>query len=131
MDTDRANLIDEGLTASILACFYAVYNELGGGFLESVYENALAIALEAAGIPVARQVALRVRFRGHVVGDFKIDLLVDNRVVVEIKAVSHLAPSHEVQLVNYLKGTGIPVGLLLNFGPVPKFKRRVFVSKQS
>ena len=124
-------MIDEDLTAAILACFYAVYNELGGGFLESVYENALAIALEEEGIPVARQVPMQVRFRDRVVGDFRIDLLVDNRVVVEIKAVTQLVPSHEVQLVNYLKGTGIQVGLLLNFGAVPKFKRRVFASRRS
>ena len=131
MDTDKANLIDEDLTAAILASFYAVYNELGNGFLESVYENALAIALEEAGFPVARQVPMQVRFRDRIVGEFRADLVVDDRVLVEVKAVSQLVPAHEVQLVNYLKGMRIPVGLLLNFGPSPRFKRRIFMPTQA
>lgn len=106
--------------------FYVVYNELGHGFLESVYENSLALALQQAGIAAVQQAPLQVNFRGHTVGEFRADLFIDNRLIVEIKAVSRLLPAHEVQLVNYLKATGIHVGLLMNFGQRPQFKRRIF-----
>jgi GxxExxY protein len=125
MNTDTA-LADADLTEHVIGIFYAVYNELGHGFLESVYENSLALALRETGVAVVQQAPLRVDFRGHTVGEFRADLLVDNRLIVEIKAVSQLAPAHEVQLVNYLKATGIRVGLLMNFGPHPQFKRRIF-----
>jgi GxxExxY protein len=125
MNTDTA-LAEAELTERVIGIFYAVYNELGHGFLESVYENALALALRETGIAVVQQAPLRVGFRGHTVGEFRADLLVDDRLIVEIKAVSRLAPVHEVQLVNYLKATGIRVGLLMNFGLHPQFKRRIF-----
>lgn len=126
MDTDKALLMDADLTDRIIGAFYAVYNELGHGFLESVYENALAIALREAGLAVQHQASLSVRYRSHVVGDFKTDLLVEGRIIVELKAVAQLMPAHEAQLVNYLKASGLHVGLLLNFGSRPQFKRKVF-----
>ena len=124
-NTDTA-LAEADLTDRVIGAFYAVYNELGHGFLESVYENSLALMLRESGIAAVQQAPLRVEFRGHTVGEFRADLLVDDRLIVEIKAVSRLASAHEVQLVNYLKATGIQVGLLMNFGPRPQFKRRIF-----
>lgn len=126
MDTDTALLAEADLTKRVIGLFYAVHNELGHGFLESVYENSLALALRGAGIAVVQQAPLRVDFLGHTVGEFRADLLVEDRLIVEIKAVSRLVAAHEVQLVNYLKATGIRVGLLMNFGPHPQFKRRIF-----
>ncbi|MGH8145949.1 MAG: GxxExxY protein [Rhodanobacteraceae bacterium] len=125
MNTDTT-LAEADLTERVSGTFYAVYNELGHGFLESVYENSLALALRGTGVAVVQQAPLRVDFREHTVGEFRADLLVDDRLIVEVKAVSRLAPAHEVQLVNYLKVTGIRVGLLMNFGPHPQFKRRIF-----
>lgn len=118
-------LLDAELSERIIGCFFTVYNELGSGFLESVYENSLTLLLREAGIGVVQQAPLRVDFRGSTVGEFRADLLVEGRLIVEVKAVQRLATAHEVQLVNYLKATGIHVGLLLNFGPKAEFKRRV------
>lgn len=126
MDADEPNLIDEDLTDRVLGVFYDVYNELGPGFIESVYENAMALALREAGLGAAQQAALTVCFRGKVVGEFRADILVEGRLVLELKAVSQLNAIHEVQLVNYLKASQHQVGLLLNFGPSPQFKRRVY-----
>jgi GxxExxY protein len=106
----------EEITGSILSCAFAVSRELGSGFLESVYENALALALAQKGHRVEKEKALQVRFRGAVVGDYIADLVVEDVVVVELKAVRALAPEHEAQVINYLKASGIEVGLLLNFG---------------
>lgn len=125
MDTNRNALIEAGLTKQVIGVFYAVYNELGAVFLESVYENAFAMALRQSGLVVEQQASLTVRFRGACVGEFKADLLVSECPVVELKAVSQLNSVHEVQLVNYLKASGIKVGLLFNFGPRPQFKRRI------
>lgn len=128
MNADKHSLLEAELTERVIGVFYAVYNELGAGFLESVYENAFAAALRQAGLRAIQQAPIDVRFRGILVGEFKADLLVEDRIIVELKAVSQLGSIHEVQLVNYLKATGIPVGLLFNFGPRPQFKRRVFES---
>ena len=117
------------LTGLVIKVFYDVYNELGFGFLETVYENALVIALQEAGLSAAQQVPCSVIFRGHDVGEYRIDLLVENTIVVETKAVSKLLPVHEAQLVNYLKTTGHEIGLLLNFGPTPQVKRRILSTK--
>jgi len=130
MNADKAILADADLTDRIIGAFYAVYNELGHGFLESVYGNALLIALQDAGLTVEARKCLTVEYRSHVVGGFKADLLVAEKIIVEIKAVSHLLPAHEAQLVNYLKASGLHVGLLLNFGPRPQFKRKVFGQSQ-
>ena len=125
MNADKRDLINGDISERVLAAFYEVYNELGAGFLESVYESAMVHVLAGMGLEVERQASLPVYFRGHLVGDFRADLLVADRLVVEIKAVSQLVQAHEVQLVNYLKASGHPAGLLLNFGPRPQFKRRV------
>lgn len=123
MNKDKA-MLHAGLTRIIIGCAFDVLNELGPGFLESVYEKAMVIALSDAGVPVQQQTAIDVFFRSKLVGEFYADLLVDGKVIVELKAVpSALAPMHEAQLINYLNATGIPVGLLLNFGN-PKLQYR-------
>lgn len=106
----------EDLTEKIIACAYRVFNTLGSGFLESVYEKCMMIELGKAGLSAAAQQPILVRYRDEVVGEFQADIMVENTVVVELKAVRELAAAHEVQLVNYLTATGKPVGLLLNFG---------------
>ena len=112
---DRALLHSE-LTKTIIGGAFDVSNEIGAGFLESVYENALTIALREFGLAVRQQAPIDVYFRGQSVGTFYADLLVENRVIVELKAVSTLAQQHEAQLLNYLNATDIQVGLLINFG---------------
>jgi len=119
-------LLYEDLTEKIIKCFYKVYDALGEGFLESVYEKALMIELEDAGIKTESQRSLNVHYKGRLVGDFKADIVIEDKIVIEIKAVSRLAPQHEAQLINYLKATGLKVGLLVNFGEKLEFKRRVF-----
>ncbi len=114
----------EGLTRSIIGCAFGVSNELGSGFLESVYEKAIVVALGAQGIGVSVQAPINVYFRGETVGVFYADLLIEDKVIVELKAVRALAPEHQAQVINYLKATGIEVGLLLNFGrPRLEYKR--------
>ena len=114
------------LTDKIIGAFDDVYNELGYGFLESVYEEALAIALQEAGLRVQRQVSITVWFRGQDVGDFRGDLLIDRAVLLELKAGRTLDKAHEAQLLHYLRATEIEVGLLLNFGEQPQFRRLLF-----
>jgi GxxExxY protein len=116
----------EETTENIIGVFYEVYNELGNGFLESVYEQAMTIALSEAGLQVVRQSPITVHFRGQVVGDFRADLLVNNQVIVELKAVRAIERAFEAQLMNYLRATNIEVGLLMNFGPKPEFKRFIY-----
>ncbi len=106
--------------------FYNVYNELGHGFLESVYENAMTLALREAGLDARQQTSVTVYFRGQIVGDFRADLLVDNAVIVELKAAKSLDSTHEAQLLNYLRATDLEVDLLMNFGPKSEFKRLAF-----
>ena len=118
------------LTRAIIGCAFEVQNELGSGFLESVYEKAMLVALSEAGIPVKSQTPINVNFRGQQVGDFYADLLVSDKVIVELKAVERLTPQHKAQVINYLNATGIPVGLLINFGN-PKVEVQHFTrSKQ-
>ena len=114
------------LTYQIIGVFYDVYNELGHGFLESVYQKSLGLALEAAGFEVCWPIAIPVWFRGHLVGHFEGDMLVQKSVLLELKAVRALDGSHQAQLLNYLRATEIEVGLLLNFGVKPEFKRLLF-----
>jgi len=128
MNADRFKYKE--ITDIILRSFYEVYNELGDGFLESVYENALYIVLTGYGLCVARQKDISVFFRGTRIGDFKADLIVDEKVIIELKAVRALDSAHEAQLINYLKATNIEVGLLLNFGRKPEFKRFVYDNKR-
>lgn len=114
------------LTERIIGIFYEVYNELGHGFLESVYQEAMLLALRAAGLCAEKEVHIPVWFRGQAVGDFRADLLVENKVILELKAVRVLEPLHEAQLLHYLRATEVEVGLLLNFGQTPVFKRLAF-----
>jgi len=120
------------LTKAIIGCAYRVYNTLGAGFLESVYHQSLLIELRDAGLDVDSQVALDVFYRGEPVGCFLADIIVENTIILELKAVDKLAKVHEVQLVNYLAATGKPVGLLVNFGPSEvEIKRKVRELKQT
>lgn len=121
----RRNHIHDDITESIIGCAFEVINELGSGFLESVYENAMVLALSESGLNVQSQVPIPVTFRGKRVGDFYADLLVDGRVIVELKAVRAIVPEHQAQLINYLNATGIEVGLLINFGN-PKLELKRF-----
>jgi GxxExxY protein len=114
------------LTEKIIGVFYEVYNELGHGFLESVYEKAFEIALTSKGVAVLRQIEVPVWFRGKQVGDFTADVLVEKCVLVEIKAGRALHPAHEAQLLNYLRATEIEVGMLFSFGLKPEFKRMAY-----
>jgi len=118
------NLYKE-LTQKIIGCSYRVHNELGAGFLEKVYQNALAIELRESRVPFEQEFPLSVHYRGHLVGEYVPDFIVDSKVIVELKATSDLAAPHEVQLVNYLKATGLRVGLLINFGKSVVVKRRI------
>ena len=116
----------EDLTKKIINCFYKVYDELGNGFLESVYEKALMIEMKNIELKVDSQKSLDVYYKNQLVGDFKTDIIVEDRIIIEIKAVNKLTAQHEAQLINYLKATGIKIGLLVNFGEKLEFKRRVF-----
>ena len=126
MTWDPLEYKHQELTQAIIHVFYEVYNELGHGFLESVYEESMAIALTQSGIKAVRQQPLAVWFRGQQVGDFRPDLVVNQDVIVELKAARCLEPFHEAQLLNYLRASSVEVGLLLNFGQTPKIKRMVF-----
>jgi GxxExxY protein len=114
----------EELTGQIIGVFFEVANELGHGFLESVYERALLIALADRGLRAEAQVPLQVQFRGRVVGDFSADIVVEDTVILELKAAKALLPEHQAQLINYLNATGMEVGLVVNFGaPRLEYKR--------
>ena len=114
------------LTKKIIGVFCDVYNELGYGFLESVYEESLVISLDEAGLRLERQLAIPVWFRGHQVGQFRGDILVEGKVLLELKSTRTLEAAHEAQLLHYLKSTEIEIGLLLNFGSRPQFRRLLF-----
>jgi len=126
MNTDKHGLRHSEITDKIIKVFFEVYNELGPGFLESVYERSLEIALNSLGLKVCRQIEIPVWFRGQRVGDFTADMLVEDCVLLELKAARALDSSHQAQLLNYLRATEIEVGLLLNFGLKPEFKRLLF-----
>ena len=117
------HLLQRELTGRLLKIFFDVYNELGAGFLESVYASAFAYLLREEGVPFEREATAEVFFRSASVGICRLDFLVDRSVVVECKAVGALDSAHRGQLLHYLRATGLEVGLLLNFGPVPEFKR--------
>jgi GxxExxY protein len=109
-------MVKDDLTAKILGACFEVINELGSGFLESVYEKALLIALQERGLKAVSQTPVSVRFRGQVVGEFFADILVEDSIILELKATKALAPEHLAQVINYLKATGLETGLLINFG---------------
>ena len=114
------------LTQQIIQAFYRVYNTLGYGFLEKVYQKAMAIELQNRGLRIVPQAPMQVFYEGQVVGEYYADLLVEGRVILELKAVPAIIAEHGAQLVNYLKASTIEVGLVMNFGPKPEFQRRVF-----
>ena len=117
-------MLFEDLTRRIIGISFDVLNELGAGFLESVYKKALLLAVRQAGLKASEEVKLAVTFRGENVGIFFADIIVESKILLEIKAVKALAPEHQAQVINYLKATGLDVGLLLNFGrPKLEYKR--------
>jgi GxxExxY protein len=129
-DTDlkRAGASDPGykhseVTEVIIGVFYDVYNELGCGFLESVYRNALRLALIERGLQVEQEIPVSVLFRGKNVGDFKADLVVNHSILLELKTAEMIVAAHESQVINYLRATSIELGLILNFGPKPQVRR--------
>ena len=114
------------VTEKIIKAYYNVFNGLGFGFLEKVYENSMMIELKKFGLNRVKQFPIKVNYDGEQVGEYFADILVENSVIIELKAAEALHPDHEAQLVNYLKATEIEVGILLNFGSKPEFKRKVF-----
>ncbi|MDR0828766.1 MAG: GxxExxY protein [Prevotellaceae bacterium] len=116
------------LTDKIIAAFYKVYNELGFGFLENVYQNAFYLELLDAGFTVEAQKPINVTYKGQIVGKYKADLLVNETIILELKAVDYLVEEHELQLINYLKATDKEIGLLLNFGTKPEIRRKIFTN---
>ena len=113
----------EELSGKILNAYFNVLKILGTGYLESVYENAMCIELDELGIPYVRQKQLNVVYKGRLIGEFVADIVVDDKIILELKAVSKLVPAHSAQLINYLTITKLKVGLLLNFGEGRDYKR--------
>ena len=114
------------LTAKIIECAYKVHNTLGFGFLEAVYQNALLIELIKVGLQAEKEKKIQVHYHNQLVGDYAADIIVEKTVILELKSVKELHPAHSAQLVNYLKATGIEIGLLINFGESVEIKRKVF-----
>ena len=119
-------MLHADLTERIIGVFYDVYNELGHGFLESVCQTAMVMALRQSGLSVEQSVHYEVWFRGVAIGTFVADIVVNGQVIIEVKSGSALHPWHEAQLLNYLRVSSLEVGLLMNFGPKPEYRRRVF-----
>ncbi len=121
-------LLHKELTNKIINCFYTVYNSLGFGFLEKVYQNALFIELQKQGFKVEKQKQIKVYYEEQIVGEYYADIVVDDKIIIELKAVEYLIEEHELQLINYLKATDKEIGLLLNFGRKPAFKRKILTN---
>jgi GxxExxY protein len=130
INADERRYLHQDLTRDIIGVFFEVYNELGYGFLESVYREAMAMALREAGLEVYKDFGITARFRGRPIGEFKADLIVSGLIILELKAVRALEPAHDSQLLNYLRAGVLEIGLLLNFGPKPQFKRLVFSNER-
>jgi len=126
MNTDYRDIKYKELTERIIKIFYKVYNTLGYGFLEKIYENAMMIEFRKANVSAVSQSLIEVMYEDEVVGEHSADIVVENKVIVELKASKKLIPDHHAQLLNYLKATEIEIGLLLNFGPKPEISRKVF-----
>ena len=124
------SLLYEATTKEILGAYYDAYNEVGWGFAESVYASVMVVLLTERGLSPQREVAHAVHYRGVCHGVFRSDLFVNELVIAELKARAQLLPAHEAQLLNYLRASGAPVGLLLNFGPKPEFKRIIWTSQR-
>ena len=123
-----SSLLHKSITDIILKVYYEVYNELGYGFLEKVYQNAMYFELKSLGYKVEAQKQIKVNFKQQLVGEYYSDLLVEDKVIVELKACDLLMNIHVAQIMNYLKATQIEVGLLLNFGEEPEFKRLIYTN---
>ena len=121
-----ADFIHSDITKRIIKSFYSVYNKLGFGFLEKVYENAMMIALMSDGLYCEKQKPIKVYYKEKIVGDYYVDILVENKIIIELKASEGIVEEHELQLINYLKATDLEIGLLLNFGKQAQFKRKIF-----
>ncbi len=119
-------MLHEEITSKIIAAYYFVYNTLGYGFLEKVYENAIFIELQKYQLEVRQQYPIKVFYDNQTVGEYFADLLVNDLVIVELKANEQINKAHEAQLINYLKATNLEIGLILNFGPKPDFKRKIY-----
>ena len=113
------------LTGKIIECAYRVHNPLGFGFLETVYQNSLLIELIKSGLKVEKEKTIKVLYENQIVGDYIADIIVEGKVILELKAVKEIHAVHEAQLVNYLKATGIGIGLLINFGESVEIKRKI------
>ena len=124
------HLLHQDLTSLILKTFYEVYNELGYGFLEKVYQNALLIELRKNGLEATPNKKIKVYYKGENVGDYYTDIIVNNTIILELKAADYIVEEFENQLLNYLKGTDCEIGLLLNFGKKPEFKRKIYENKR-
>ena len=123
-------LLHQELTDVIIKTFYEVYNELGYGFLEKVYQNSMYIELKNKGFHVEAQKKIKVYYKGTEVGEYYADLIIENLVILELKAVDYIVRDFENQFLNYLRSTDCEVGLLLNFGKKPEFKRKIFENKR-
>ncbi len=123
------SLIQGELTARILKSFYTVYNKLGFGFLEKVYENALLLELRKQGLSCMPQQQVKVYYEEVQVGFYMADIIVNESIIIEIKATENLCEQHEYQLINYLRATDLEIGILLNFGKSPQFKRKIVTKK--
>lgn len=121
-------LLHKEISDKIIKAFYNVYNSLGYGFLEKVYENAMMIELRKLGLTVQRQVPIKVFYEEQLVGEYFADIIVEGNIIVELKATENLCETHEFQLINYLKATELEIGLLLNFGKKPQFRRKIFTN---
>jgi len=123
-------LLHKELTNKIINCFYTVYNTLGFGFLEKVYENSLMIELNKQGLGAEKQKPIKVYYSGIIVGEYFADIVVEDNIIIELKAAEFIIEEHELQLINYLKATDKEIGLLLNFGKKPEFKRKIFTNER-
>ncbi len=121
-------MLHSEITEKIIKAFFKVYNTLGYGFLEKVYENALVIELQKMGFNISQQHNIKVYYDMKMVGDYYTDIIVDDSIIIELKAAETLKKEHKTQLINYLKATDKEVGLLLNFGKTPEFKRAIFTN---
>jgi GxxExxY protein len=124
-------LLHGDLTRTIIGAFFEVYNELGYGFAEVVYQHALPIVLREHGLRTELERRVTVEFRGATIGEYRPDLIVENKVIVECKVAAKVLPAHETQLLNYLKATGINIGLIFNFGSQPTFRRMLFTPRNT
>ena len=130
-EISRKILLHSEITEKIIQQSYYVHNTLGFGFLEKVYENALVKKLKDIGLDTKQQYPIKVSFEGKIIGDYFADILVENKVIIELKSVLKTAPIHSAQLVNYLKATGIEVGLLINFGKSCEINRKILTKNKN